>query len=379
MNIFNKNAVFFIVSALLVPKLSNAATAADAASSDQGSSFNITLWCLVGLVIIFLFIIGMLASTLRQLAYVAREKNRKEKQSKAGAVVATLMLLLWSANSFAQSAAAAPSPQFISGIPIFDFYLIIGLLAFELIIIFSLTYFIHKLLKVIRDAPEAVAFKPEVAKKSWFWDNFNSAVSIEKEKDVLLDHDYDGIRELDNSLPPWWIYGFYLTIIVGVIYLYRYHVSHDGMSQQEEYVADMTLGEEQKLAYLAKSANNVDENTITLLAEAIDIAKGKETYLKNCVACHLADGGGSVGPNLTDGYWLHGGSIQSIFKSIKYGWQEKGMKSWKDDLSPRQMQEVASFIVSIKGTTPAVPKAPQGELFIEAQPTASSDSASAKK
>ena len=164
-----------------------------------------------------------------------------------------------------------------------------------------------------------------------------------------------------------------------MIYLYRFHISHDGLSQLDEYTEEMQKGEEEKAEYLAKSANNVDENTVVLLTAASDIASGRETFVKTCAACHLADGGGTVGPNLTDNYWLHGGGIKDIFKSIKYGWQEKGMKSWKDDLSPKQIQEVASFIKSLHGTHPATPKAPQGEIYIEAGQDTKADSVKTDK
>lgn len=232
--------------------------------------------------------------------------------------------------------------------------------------IFALVFYIKMLLKVISGKPELVKAAKTITERSWFWDNFNKAVPIEKEKDLLLDHNYDGIQELDNSLPPWWKYGFYLTIVVAVIYLYRYHVSHDGLSQAEEYTVEMQKGEEEKAAYLAHSANNVDENTVKLLTDPASIMAGHDIFVKTCAPCHVADGGGNVGPNLTDDYWLHGGGIKDVFKSIKYGWQDKGMKSWKDDFSPKQIEELASFVKSLKGTHPAVPKAPQGELYIEA-------------
>ena len=245
-----------------------------------------------------------------------------------------------------------------------------AMIIFELIIILALAVFIRVLVRSIMAKPELTQEeKAAIVQKSWFWDKFNRAVPVEKEKDLLLDHNYDGIRELDNSLPPWWIYGFYLTIIVAVIYLYRFHVSHDGLSQTEEYAVEMQKGEEDKAAYLAQSSNNVDENSVVLLTDAASISAGHEIFAKNCVACHLPDGGGVVGPNLTDDYWLHGGSIKDIFKTIKYGWQDKGMKSWKDDLSPRDIQLVASFVKSLRGTHPATPKAPQGDLYIEASTT----------
>ena len=327
--------------------------------------------------ITLLFVIGMLAGTLRQLSYAVGEKIRREKNTGSSIVKTIALLAVLALSSFhtlaadvaagaSDAKAAAPAVQYIAGVSNEDFYLIVGVLALEMVVIFALTAYMYVLLKAIRNTPERRAELKVMPQRSWFWDKFNSAASVEKEKDILLDHDYDGIQELDNALPPWWKYGFYLTIVIGIIYLYRYHISHDGPSSKQEFAAEMQKGEDEKAAYLAKSANNVDENSVTLLTDAAALGAGKETFVKNCAPCHVADGGGNVGPNLTDDYWLHGGSIKDVFKSIKYGWQDKGMKSWKDDLSPKQIQEVASFIKSLHGTHPAVPKAPQGELYIEA-------------
>lgn len=366
---FNKN-IFTIATLLLFPVLG---FAAEQGRPAEAGGYNMLLISLVGLILILLFVIGMLANTLLQLASVAGKKFRSDRKAKDGLLktVAILALFLLPAiRGFAadngEPLKTISFPSSIGGIPVFDYYFIMGMIFFELIIIFSLVIFIRILLRIIADKPELAVVAKKVMQKSWFWDKLNNAVPMEKEKDLLLDHDYDGIRELDNSLPPWWKYGFYLTILVSFIYIYRFHISNDGQSQQEEYVADMQKGEDEKAAYLAHSANNVDENTVVLLTDGSSISEGRDVFVKNCTACHLPDGGGSVGPNLTDEYWLHGGGVKDIFRSIKYGWQDKGMKSWKEDLSPKQIQELASFIKSLKGSHPAVPKQPQGELYIEA-------------
>lgn len=369
----NKTRLMMVASALmLLPTLASAETS-DA--SDKAGSYNMMLIALVTLIVVLLFVIGMLANTLRQLGFTARDKMQKDKQAKSPIVKTLLLLLALSLpafHSFAAEAAAVAvktavaGAETISGVPVMDFYTIMSVIGLELVVIFGLVISIRTLLRLIIDKPEVEAEAKAAPKHSWFWDKFNAAATIEHEKDILLDHNYDGIQELDNSLPPWWKYGFYLTIIVGCIYIYRYHISHDGPSQHDEYVAEMQKGADDKAAYLAKSANNVDENTVVLLADPAEIAQGKEMFQKTCIACHLADGGGNVGPNLTDEYWLHGGGIKDIFKSIKYGWQDKGMKSWKDDFSPKQIQQLASFVKSLKGTHPLTPKAPQGELYIEA-------------
>jgi cytochrome c oxidase cbb3-type subunit 3 len=214
------------------------------------------------------------------------------------------------------------------------------------------------------EADAALAKAGESSSLSKWWTNLDKkwmtrAVPVEKEADILLDHDYDGIKELDNALPPWWKYGFYITIVVAFVYIYAFHFSGDGKNPEQEYAAEMAEGMKQEELYKAKTKNLVDENNV-LLADAAGIAEGKTLFIQSCVACHAADGGGGIGPNLTDDFWIHGGSMNNIYKTIKVGYPEKGMQSWESMYSPVQMKNLSSFIKSLKGTKPAVPKAPQG-------------------
>ena len=199
------------------------------------------------------------------------------------------------------------------------------------------------------------------------------AKPIEEEEEIDLHHEYDGIRELDNNLPPWWLYGFYATIIFAVIYLVRYHVTETAPLQLEEYEMEMAAAAASKEEYLKTTANLVDETNVELVSEAPRIANGKAIFSKSCAVCHAQDGGGGVGPNLTDEYWIHGGSVKDVFGTIKYGVPSKGMISWKDQLSPKDIQDVASFIIEMQGTTPADPKEAQGDLY---KPEAASESES---
>lgn len=195
-----------------------------------------------------------------------------------------------------------------------------------------------------------------------FWNRFNAAVPVATEADIITDHEYDGIRELDNKLPPWWLYGFYFTIIFGVIYIFYYHFGN-GLSQDEEFKAEIIEANAAIQANLSTMEDLVDESNVTLLTEEADMVSGGNVYKANCAVCHSADGGGGVGPNFTDKYWLHGGDLTSIFKTIKYGVPAKGMIAWETQLSATQIQQVSSFIYAMEGTTPATPKDPQGELF----------------
>ena len=190
-----------------------------------------------------------------------------------------------------------------------------------------------------------------------------------------MDHDYDGIKELDNDLPPWWKYGFYLTIVVAFLYMIHYHISGTGDLQAVEYNKEMAKAKAEIAEYMKTAANNVDENTVKLLDNPADIENGKQVYTANCAACHGKLGEGGVGPNFADEYWIHGGSVQDIFKTIKYGFADKGMKSWKEDLSPMQIAQVTSYIRTLKGTNPPNGKAPQGDLYTESGVVASDSTA----
>lgn len=213
-------------------------------------------------------------------------------------------------------------------------------------------------------------------KWSWWNERLTDAVPITREADIDLGHDYDGIRELDNNLPPWWKYGFYFTIGFAAIYLVHFHIVElsflnpfmgPGISSEAQYVAEIEEAEIAKQAYLAQAAEQVDETNAILLTTAGDLSKGKSIFDSKCVACHAADGGGTIGPNLTDAYWLHGGDIKDVFATIKHGIPSKGMIAWKDQLKPRQIQEVASYILhDLQGTVPAVAKDPEGTLYTPA-------------
>ncbi len=189
------------------------------------------------------------------------------------------------------------------------------------------------------------------------------AAPVEKEKDILLDHDYDGIRELDNNLPPWWKYLFYVTIIFGVVYMIDYHVVRSGKLQEAEYIEEVKLADLEK-ANMA-GGKMVDVNTVQLLKDPADLVSGQATFNKLCVVCHGSKGEGLVGPNLTDAYWIHGGGIKNVFTTITNGVPDKGMITWKTQLTPAQIEEAASFVLSLQGTNPPNAKPPQGTLWSE--------------
>ncbi len=232
-----------------------------------------------------------------------------------------------------------------------------------LVALITALYAINTILNVKNAAEAEAEGREPLGFWANFWDRFNSAVPLEEEETVMTDHAYDGIRELDNRLPPWWLYGFYFTILFGVGYLIYCHGTGAGDLSAAEYDKEMARAEEEVQAYLASQGGLIDESSVELLTADAEIAAGKEIFMANCAACHGMNGEGTVGPNLTDKYWIHGGDIKSIFKTIKYGVPAKGMIPWESQLGPSDMQKVASYIYTLEGTNPPNPKDPQGDLF----------------
>lgn len=224
------------------------------------------------------------------------------------------------------------------------------------------------------EAFKKVAEAPKEPMWKRLYKKWTNVVPVEKEEDILMHHEYDGIRELDNSLPPWWVALFYITIIFGAGWVFYYHISDYGPSQIEAYEQEMKDAEEAVQAYLSKQANLVDETNVTPLEDETALAAGETIFKANCAACHGQLGEGGVGPNLTDAYWIHGGSIKDVFKTVKYGVPEKGMISWKSQLSAGDMHKVSSYIMTLVGTTPPNGKAPQGDLYEPEPATATTDS-----
>ncbi len=198
--------------------------------------------------------------------------------------------------------------------------------------------------------------------KKWF---VKDSRPIEQEADIMLNHDYDGIKELDNDLPPWWTKLFYACIVFAFIYLAKYHIfGHDDQAKEfETEMAEARLAVEE---YKKTAKDLIDAETVTLLTDAGDIAAGKTIFETNCVACHRPDAGGAIGPNLTDDHWILGGGIKNVFHTITEGGRDgKGMVAWKGTLKPSEIQQVASYVLSLQGSNPKDPKPAEGEIWVD--------------
>lgn len=213
-----------------------------------------------------------------------------------------------------------------------------------------------------------LAAKSKKQEYTWFKNIYKKLTRhkpIEEEGEIILDHNYDGIKELDNNLPPWWVYMFYCTMLFAAIYLIRFHVFND-YDQEQEYedaVAEAKIAIEE---YKKTAKDLVDINTVELLTDASDLEAGGAIFASNCIPCHMADGGGGIGPNLTDKHWILGGGIKNVFHTISEGGRDgKGMIAWKQNLKPSEIAQVASYVLSLQGTTPANPKPAEGDIWTE--------------
>lgn len=321
---------------------------------------------MLSIVILLLIIIVVLGNVVKAAAH---HKMEMEKSKKNGNVKSILLLLI-SIFSFESLLAENISVKTVTtnlywGLDGFTFYFMLIIISLELIVTGFLYVSIMNLLERDSEVKDVIVEGKPKIKEPAFLDKLNASVAVEMEKDILLDHNYDGIQELDNALPPWWKYGFYLTIIIGIIYLLNFHVFKTGKLQIAEYEEQISIAKSEQDALNKNNANTIDENNIKLITDEGAITNAKSLYLMNCAACHGKLGEGVVGPNLTDEYWIHGGNINDIFKSIKYGWPDKGMKAWQQDFSAKQLQEISSYVKLLKGTNPPNPKEKQGDLFIE--------------
>jgi cytochrome c oxidase cbb3-type subunit III len=192
-------------------------------------------------------------------------------------------------------------------------------------------------------------------------------MSKDRKDPLLLDHEYDGIQELDNNLPSWWVWLFYITIIFSAVYLVYYHVARAGDLQATEYDKEMKAGSAIKAAAMGKFESGMAE--LKPVSDAAALNAGAQTYAKLCAPCHRADGGGLVGPNLTDNYWIHGANYSDTVKIIWDGVPAKGMITWKAMLKPSDIEAVASYIYTLRGAKLATPgKVPENQAPAQAAP-----------
>ncbi len=358
-----------LVSGSFIAQAQNAAPVATPAAASPSN--DLMQFFLLAIITVFGIVIFRMAQVVALLSKQLIEKDKAKSTSKLASILLLLAAFsVLSNGAFAQEATtAAESTISFAGVSGVNMYVLVAALVVEIFAIFYLGSLINSLHKRVFDIKvlETKAVKKSLL-PSWWHDLdkkvLTQAIPVEREADILLDHDYDGIKELDNALPPWWKYGFYITIVVAFIYIIAYHVTGTGLNPTQEYAAQMDAARIAKEKYDAENKDKVDETKVPM-ADAEGIEKGRSIYKDNCVACHGQLGEGGAGPNLTDDYWIHKGSLNDVYASIKNGYPDKGMQSWIIKFNPKEISQIASFIKTLKGSNPPGAKAPQGDLFVE--------------
>ena len=335
---------------------------------------NLTLfyWLLTA-ILILIFGIIIVATSILNLAksdYFKKklaEQLAKEESEKGSGINSTLIAIIGvigamiaSSQSYALTFMQAGEAE--EGMPWLkvensDIYFLIVINIILIGVIFYLRKMFNNLLGLIKKKEEEKVAAEKAFKK--INQVLSDVVPIEEEHTILMHHEYDGIRELDNNLPPWWVWMFFATLIFAVVYLLNYHVFKTGDLQVTAYEKEIKRSEKEVKAYLSKMSMNVDETNATLMTDAGDLAKGKAIFETNCVTCHNPKGEGNIGPNLTDKNWIYGYDIKEVFKTVKTG-TPNGMPEHNSKFNPIQIQQVASFVLSLPA---AKGKDPQGEIL----------------
>lgn len=302
-------------------------------------------------------------------------------------LVLLISALIATVASFAQEPAAAKKLFWDDPFnhPMLPYFIVLALLFVVIILVIIVGAYAVNVVKMLGEQIEkeraqrlGITYTPSPGWWARFTQKLNASVPVDQEKNIELDHSYDGIKELDNHLPPWWKWLFYGTIGWAVVYLIVFHISYGLPLSQEEYQNEIAQAEEQARIRKANQppAEQIDESKLEFTSDATVIEKGKNIFANNpCGSCHRTDGGGNtIGPNLTDEYWLHGGDAKSIFHTIKDGVVEKGMPAWGKALSPADVRDVTFYILSLQGSNPPNAKSPQGELFKQKDVSIQSDS-----
>jgi cytochrome c oxidase cbb3-type subunit 3 len=323
--------------------------------------FNWLLFLTVILVVVIIVLSGSIIVFVKSDYF--KQKVAEKSNTTMIAIILTVGALFSSFNASALTFIRAGEGEKDSPWLLVENMDLIGLLIINIVLMFVVVYLrslFNQMVAMTKKESELAAEQPIVAET---FTKINAiltdAVPIEEEHKILLDHEYDGIQELDNNLPPWWVWGFVACIIFAFVYLINYHVLGTSDLQIKAYEKEMKQAQKDIDAYLSKMAMNVDETNATLMTEKSDLAAGKTIFDNNCTICHKSKGEGDVGPNLTDKTWVYGYDVKDIFYSVKKG-RPAGMPEHASKLNPIQIQQVASYVLSL----PSVKgKEPQGDII----------------
>jgi cytochrome c oxidase cbb3-type subunit 3 len=326
---------------------------------------NLTLfyWLSTSILVLLISIV-VLSSSITTLVKSDYFKKKMAEKTKLGTgslnvvlIIGFIGLLLHANTANALSFVAAGeakenSPWLL--VEKMDLYFMVAINLILVGVVLYLRKMFRDFMEMVHTPKETTSIAPSAIKKINVI--LTDAVAIEEEHTILMQHEYDGIRELDNNLPPWWVWGFYTTIVFAVIYVFNFHILRTSDLQIEAYNKEVSQGKKDVEAYLAEMAMNVDETNVTLLSDANAISAGSALFQANCIACHNSKGEGNIGPNLTDNHWIYGPDIKDVFKTIKKG-TPNGMPEHASKMNPVQLQQLSSFVLSLPDATG---KEPQG-------------------
>ena len=361
-SLFVRSTLFLAISLIAGTAFAQDATG----TAKTVTSSNNLLAILMAIVALLLaFVIWGLGQVL-----VAMGRQALDKTNQHNKIITAIMLVGLSCSSLVTNAQNNTSAEFVQLVPNYGgvdsttFWILVAVLITELIVIAFMMFSIRRI--QVELLPKTEKTKMLAIKQLWLQMDkkiFTRAVAVEKEADVMLDHNYDGIRELDNALPPWWKYGFIITIVVAFVYLLNFHVLGYGKNPTEEYQEEIAKAAQAKEVYESKSPEKKIDETNLKMPTAEGLNAGKEIFSSVCWACHGKQGEGGTGPNLIDDYWIHKGSLSDIYQSIKRGYPDKGMQSWEKNFSPNEINDLAGYIITLKGTNPPNQKAAQGDIY----------------
>ena len=357
--------------------------AVSVAIPDYKKNLNIFYGLMLAIIALSIAVLSISRSTsalIKSDLFRERIIEQNNTEGKSG-LKALLLLIGFSLVSGSASALSFDPPAMAEDVSVWlylekkDLYV---LLTITLLLLGFLLHMINMFFKVLRIIkPKAVknAAEEEHETQSNFTRILTGAVPVEEEEKIDLGHDYDGIRELDNPMPPWWLAFFFACIVFGVVYIFHYHILGTGNLQIAEYEESVAIAEKEKTEYLEKMAMNVDETNATLMVDNSDLMKGKAIFGNNCTVCHTETGGGSTGPNLTDDFWIYGPDIKTVFGVIKYG-KANGMPNHESKLNPIQLQQVSSYILNLEDVSVEEGgKEPQGDFYGDEEEESSEDPA----
>jgi|GEM_PF-50532 len=335
---------------------------------------NLTIFHVL-LIVIGLLLISILVISKSTQALIRSDLFKQkiiEKQQSNSASKGVLMLLGFMSLGLGANAMSTESPAnalkdnlwlYVENSDLYTLLIIALLLLGFLLHMVNMFYGVLKMIRPeVSQNSIAARISLRKKKRASLAKMLTGAVAIEEEHKIDLGHDYDGIRELDNPMPPWWLAGFFISIVFAVVYMFHFHVLGTGDLQEVEYAKEMEIETAKVQEYLKSQAMDVDETNATLMTSNDDLMKGKALFINNCTVCHKEDGRGEAGPNLTDDYWIYGGDIKQIFKVIKKG-APNGMPEHQSKLNPIQIQQVASYVKTLEYVSPENGGKPaEGEL-----------------